>query len=98
MSGVDEVVEALKSLESALASYVGYDSMVGGLVSRSMKMLAEARRVLSEPTEENIQEALKNVRACRDGLSPYAGYAPELMRQAEDVIGKLQSLQHPARC
>lgn len=92
MSEINEVMEALKSLESGLAGYMGYDSMVGGLVSRSIKTLAEVRQILGNPTKKNIQEALKKVKGCKDSLSPYAGYAPDLVRKADLVIGKLRTL------
>lgn len=90
MSAVSEVVQTLKSLESDLGGYMAYDSMVAGLVSRSIKTLAETRKILSKPTKKNAQEALRKIEGVKNDLSPYASYAPALVIKIESIIGKLQ--------
>ena len=91
MSTVNEVIQLLKSLEDDLNAYIYYDGQVGGLVSRSIKSLTEARGMLNEPTKLNAQETLKRVEGVRDEISPYAGYVPGFWTKINSVIEKLQT-------
>lgn len=91
MSAVSEDVQMLKALESDLSEYMAYDAMVAGLVSRSIKTLAEAREILSKPTKKNAPEALKKIEGVKNDLSPYVGYAPALAIKIDSIIGKLQA-------
>jgi|GEM_PF-5287162 len=92
MSTANEASEAIKALVGILNGYMPYDGMVGGIVSGGIKMLTEARELLKNPTEENVQEVLRRVQVCKNNYSPYTSEAPDVMRQIDIVMEKLQTL------
>ena len=93
MSAADDVIQAIKSFEDDVKGFMFYDSMVGGLVSRSLKTLTEAREILSRPTGANYQEALEKIEGVRSNLGPYVGYAPSMAAKIDSIIGKLKDLK-----
>ena len=92
MSAVIEALEAIKVLEIIASGYMGYDASVGGIVSHGIKLLAEAKELLRNPTKENIREVVERVQICKDNCSPYAAEAPDAMRQINLVLERLQAL------
>ncbi|MDQ1279496.1 MAG: hypothetical protein QG670_758 [Thermoproteota archaeon] len=92
MSVVSEIIQAIKSFEDEVKGFMFYDSMVGGLVSRSLNTLAESREILSQPTGVNYQEALKKIEGVRSDLSPYTGYVPAMATKINSIIEKLRTL------
>jgi hypothetical protein len=92
MASASEASETIKNLEDMISGYPMYDGMVGGLVSESIKTLAEIRELLKEPTKQNVQEAVRKFQALADRLSPYAGEAPHVAEQADLVMKKLRAL------
>ena len=92
MSGVNEALEAIRSLETTLNGYMEYDGMVGGLVSRSLRTLVEMRGLLETPTKANVQEALNKFQGIYDRVSPYAGEAPDVVGKANLVMEKLRAI------
>ena len=92
MVTVEEVVEGIKDLEQVTDGFMGYDDMVGGLVSSSITNLRDARKLLDNPTKANIGKALKLIQGVKDGFEPYAGYAEDLMKNVNSVIVKIKAL------
>ena len=92
MVTVEEVIEGINGLEQIADGYMGYDDMVGGLVSSSIKSIRDAKKVLEDPTKGNINKALKLIQEVKDGFEPYGGYAGDVMDKVNSVIEKIQAL------
>ena len=92
MSNTEDIVKELDTFKNSLRQYLGYDSQVGGLVSRLIKNLEEAQELLRETTSKNIQEAYVKVQTVRDALTPYMSYVPEMVRTINLLLEKVSKL------
>ena len=94
MSKTEDIVKEAESLKNSLQQYLSYDSMVGGLISKSIKNLADAQELLKKkPTAKNVKEALAKAQTVKDGFAPYGSYAPEMMKSIDSLVEKISKLQ-----
>ena len=94
MSKPEDITKEVESFKNSLQPYVGYDIMVGGLVSKSIKNLTDVQELLKEVTAKSVQEALAKIQALRDVFAPYGSYAPEMLRTLNSIADKISNLQN----
>lgn len=92
MSKPEDISKEVEMYKNNFKQYLGYDSQVGGIVSKSIKNLEDAQELLREATSKSIQEALVKVQAVRDVLMPYGSYVPEMVKAFNLLLEKISKL------
>ena len=91
MVSVKGVVDQIVDLENVMNGYLSYDAMIGGLVSKSIKGLGEAKKLLADPTKANISKSLK-IQSMKNDFEPYAAYATDVIEKVDAVIAAYKDL------
>jgi cytochrome c556 len=92
MGTVKDVVDKIGDLENVANGYLSYDAMVGGLVSKSIKGLKEAKKLLENPTKANITKSLDKIQSMKNDFEPYAAYATDVIEKVDAVIAAYKDL------
>jgi len=92
MVTVKDVVDKIVDLENVANGYLSYDAMVGGLVSKSIKGLREAKKLLEDPTKANITKSLEKVQSMKNDFEPYSAYATDMIEKVDAVIAAYKDL------
>ena len=93
MYKTEDIIIEVENIKKTLEQYLGYDSMVGGLISRSIKNLTDAQTLLENPSSKNAEEALAKVQIVKNDLSPYGSYAPKFMVDFNSLVDKISKLE-----
>ena len=89
---VKDVVDKIGDLENVVNGYLSYDSMIGGLVSKSLKGLREAKKLLEDPTKTNITKSLEKIQNMKNDFEPYSAYATDMIEKVDGVIAAYKDL------
>jgi hypothetical protein len=92
MGTVKDVVDKISDLENVANDYLGYDAMVGGLVSKSIKGLREAKKLLEDPTKSNTEKSLEKIQTMKNDFEPYSAYATNVIEKVDAVIAAYKNL------
>jgi hypothetical protein len=92
MGTVKDVVDKIADLENVANGYLSYDAMIGGLVSKSIKNLGEAKKLLDDPTKANIAQSLAKIQNMKNDFEPYAAYATDVIEKVDAVIASYTDL------
>ena len=92
MGSVKDVVDKINELENVANGYLSYDAMVGGLVSKSIKGLRDAKKLLEDPTKGNIANSLDKIQSMKNDFEPYSAYATDVIEKVAAVISAYQTL------
>ena len=92
MGTVKDVIDKINDLENVANGYLSYDAMVGGLVSKSIKGLRDAKKLLEDPTKANIAQSLDKIQSMKNDFEPYSAYATDVIEKVEAVISAYKNL------
>lgn len=92
MVSVKDVVDKIGDLENVANGYLSYDAMIGGLVSKSIEGLREAKKLLEDPTKANITKSLEKIKNMKNNFEPYSAYATDVIEKVDAVIAAYKDL------
>ena len=92
MGTVKDVIDKINDLENVANGYLSYDAMVGGLVSKSIKGLRDAKKLLEAPTKANIAKSLDKIQSMKNDFEPYSAYATDVIEKVEAAISAYKDL------
>jgi cytochrome c556 len=92
MGSVKNVVDKIGDLEKIANGYLSYDAMVGGLVSKSLKGLGEAKKLLEDPSKANITKSLEKIKNIKNDFEPYSSYVTDVIEKVDAVIAAYKNL------
>ena len=92
MVSVKNIVDKIGDIENIANGYLSYDSMVGGLVSKSLKGLGESKKLLEDPSKTNITKSLEKIQSIKDDFEPYSSYVTDVIEKVDAVIAAYKDL------